>query len=44
MPGRITILYFQSMQSLNADMQAKETFHGVNLDERQKSTRLRGCF
>jgi len=36
MPGRITILYFQSMQSWNADMQAKRTFHGINPDERQK--------
>ncbi len=44
MLGRITILYFQSMQSRNADMQAKKTFHGMNADERQKSTRLRGCF
>lgn len=36
MSGQITILYSQSMQSRNVDMQDKETFHGVNLVERQK--------
>lgn len=37
MSGQITNLYSQSMQSRNTDMQAKETFHGFSLDERQKA-------